>query len=59
MAGVAKPDELKGHIRLAVTGDWNSRSYVRGALRYLEQKPPNPFVVPILKKVLEKSNACI
>lgn len=54
MKGVVKPEILATHIRQCVGGDTNSRSYLRGAIQYLERKPPNPFVVPLLKKALEQ-----
>ncbi len=52
MKGVVKPDELIAALRKADV------SYVRGALQFLERKPPNPFVVPILKKALERFRGC-
>lgn len=54
--GVVKPDVLKEHMKNCVKGDDKSRSYVRGALQFLERKSPNPFIVPLLKKTLEKYN---
>lgn len=52
--GVVKSDVLKENIRKACNGDTNAKSYCRGALAYLERKPPNPFVVKVLKKALER-----
>jgi len=48
MSGVVNPDLLVDHLR---KGDY---SYIRGSLQVLERKPPNPFIVPILKKALER-----
>ena len=52
MKGVVKPAELVTAIRQA------NVSYMRGALQYLERKPPNPFIVPVLKKALERLRGC-
>ena len=48
LKGVHQPELLLERIKAGDT------SYVRGSLQYLERKPPNPFIVPVLKKVLEK-----
>ena len=52
--GVVKPEILREQIKASARGDRKAWSYCRGALNYLERKPPNPFIVKILKKVLEK-----
>ena len=52
--GIVKPDVLKAQVRKCLKGDHNARSYVRGSLAYLERKPPNPKIVPVLKLALEK-----
>lgn len=52
--GVVNPDILKTEMKKMVAGDAKSRSYCRGALNYLERKPPNPFIVKVLKKALER-----
>ena len=54
MKGVVNADILKQELRNMVDGKPNARSYVRGALNYLERKPPNPFIVKVLKKALER-----
>lgn len=48
LKGVVKPDILVDRLR---KGDL---SYLRGSLQVLERKPPNPFIVPIIKKRLEQ-----
>ena len=53
--GVVNPNTLKDMIRKAVGGDAKARSYCRGALQYLERKPPNPFIVKVLKKAMERT----
>ena len=53
--GVVNPHLLKAEIKKATDGDAKARSYCRGALNYLQRKPPNPFIVKILKKVLERT----
>ena len=55
MKGVVKPEELRKQIQACVAGDSNARSYLRGAIQYLERKPPNPYIVPVLRKALESS----
>lgn len=52
--GVVKPDDLRTHMQKCAAGENYSRSYVRGALHWLQKKPPNPYIVPLLQKVLEK-----
>lgn len=52
--GVVKPDELREQIRGCVAGNDKSRSYCRGALQFLQRRSPNPYIVPLLKKVLEQ-----
>lgn len=54
MKGVVKPDILVVHMRQCCEGRDKSRSYVRGALQYLRQKPPNPNIIPLLKLTLER-----
>lgn len=51
--GVVNPDTLKDAMRKMVSGDAKSKSYCRGALQYLERKPPNPFIVKVLRKAME------
>jgi hypothetical protein len=46
--GVVNPDTLVAALKRRDT------SYVRGSLQVLERKPPNPFIVPLLKKALER-----
>lgn len=53
--GVVNPDILKENIRKMCDGDNNARSYCRGALQFLERKPPNPFIVKVLKKAMVKT----
>lgn len=55
MKGVVKPETLLENIRAAVAGNAKSMSYIRGSLQYLERNPPNPFVVPLLRKALNKA----
>lgn len=54
MTGVVKPEILTVHIKECCGGMAKSRSYLRGAIQVLERKPPNLFIVPLLKKALEK-----
>lgn len=56
LTGVVKPEILAVHIRQCVAGNINSRNYVRGAVQFLERKPPNPFIVPLLKKAMQRFN---
>lgn len=56
LTGVVKPEILTVHIKQCCDGMDRSRSYVRGAVQYLERKPPNPFIVPLLKKALQRFN---
>lgn len=55
MKGVVKPDTLTDQIRASVAGNVYARSYVKGAFQYLTRKPPNPYIVPLLKRALEMS----
>jgi len=48
MKGVVDPPSLIAALR---RGDF---SYLRGSLQVLERKPPNPFIVPIIKKRMEQ-----
>lgn len=54
LKGVVKPDELVAQLRKLSTGDWNARSYITGALKYLKKHPPNKYIVPLLEKAMEK-----
>lgn len=54
MKGVVKPDVLIENMRKMVAGDANARSYCRGSLNYLSRKPPNPYIVPLLQRAMEK-----
>ena len=56
LTGVVKPEVLVVHIKQCCDGMDRSKSYLRGALQYLERKPPNPFIVPLLKKALQRYN---
>lgn len=53
--GVVNPDALRDQIRKMVAGNASAKSYCRGALNYLERKPPNPFIVEVLRKALERT----
>lgn len=53
--GVVNPDALRDQMRKMVAGNANAKSYCRGALNYLERKPPNPFIVEVLRKALERT----
>jgi hypothetical protein len=53
-AGVVKPDELKVELKRLARGAHDARSYIRGALQWLERKPPNPYIVPLLKRAMER-----
>jgi len=48
MTGVVKPDELVEAIKK------RDSSYVRGALQWLREHPPNKHIVPLLEKALER-----
>lgn len=52
--GVVNPGILRDEMKKMVAGDSKARSYCRGALMYLEKKPPNPFIVKLLKKAMER-----
>jgi hypothetical protein len=52
--GVVKKDALKAHMLKLRDGNDSSKSYIRGSLQYLERRPPNPFIVPVLRKTLER-----
>lgn len=52
--GVVKADILREHMKMCCVGGRDSESYIRGALKVLETKPPNPFIVPLLKKAIER-----
>ncbi len=54
MAGVVKSDVLLASLRSLRNRELGARSYVRGALLYLTRFPPNPYIVPILNRALEK-----
>lgn len=54
-AGVRKGDVLKVHIRQMCGGLDRSRSYCRGALQFLERHPPNKYIVPLLRKAMQKA----
>lgn len=54
MKGVHNPEALIEQIRAHVAGNGNAGGYLRGSIQYLERKPPNPFVVPLLRKVLHE-----
>lgn len=54
MEGVVKADVLSESLRSLRNREHNARSYVRGALQYLQRKPPNPYIVPLLRFALEK-----
>ena len=54
MKGVVKGDVLSEQLRLLRDRERNARSYVRGALQYLQRKPPNPHIVPLLTYALRK-----
>lgn len=51
LKGVHQPELLLERIKA------RDYSYVRGSLQVLERKPPNPYIVPVLKKALEKFRA--
>lgn len=55
MEGVVKPEILAVHMRQSIAGIRNSYSYVRGALQFLERRPPNPYICQLLELTLEKS----
>lgn len=52
--GVLKPDVLREELRKLSKGDWDAKSYIRGSLKYLEKHPPNKYIVPLLKKAMER-----
>lgn len=52
--GVVNPDSLRDEMRKMAAGDWDAKSYVRGALKYLEKHPPNKYIVPLLRKAMER-----
>ena len=52
--GVVNPGILKENIRKMMDGDDRARSYCRGALQFLERKPPNPHIVKVLKRAMER-----
>ncbi len=56
MKGVVKPDILKEQIRACVAGDRNARSYLIGAHKYLTVFPLNPYIVPVLRRAMERYN---
>lgn len=51
--GVVNPEILREQMKKMVEGDSKARSYCRGALNYLERKPPNPLIVDVLKRAFE------
>jgi hypothetical protein len=54
MRGVVNPESLVDALRKLKAGDSEAKSYIRGSLQVLERRPPNKFVVPMLRKALEK-----
>lgn len=54
MKGVVNPESLVAQLNKLKAGDSNAKSYVRGSLQVLERKPPNPLIVPILRRAMEK-----
>jgi hypothetical protein len=54
MAGVVNPDKLAVQLQKLKRGDSFAKSYVRGSLQWLERRPPNKHIVPVLRKALEK-----
>lgn len=53
MKDVVKPELLKERIRACVAGDGNARGYLIGAHKYLTAFPPNPYIVPVLRRAME------
>lgn len=52
---VSKPEEIVGAIkRLRDSKDRLAASYLIGVMKFYEKKPPNPVLIPFIKKVLEK-----
>lgn len=54
LKGIVKPDELVAQLRKLRDGNWDARSYVTGAAKYLRCHPPNEHIVPLLEKALVK-----
>lgn len=48
LEGVEKPEELIAALRRS------DSSFVRGSMQVIQRNPPNPYIVPLLKKALEK-----
>ena len=55
MRGVVKPEELKKQIRACVAGNGHATSYLFGARKFLIRHPPNPYIVPLLTRAMEKA----
>jgi len=56
MKGVYNPEALAEQICAHVAGTGNAGSYLRGSLQFLERFPPNPFIVPLLRKALHEQH---
>lgn len=54
LKGVVNPESLVEQLKNLKAGDIYAKSYIRGALQYLERRPPNKHIAPILRKALEK-----
>lgn len=52
--GVHNPDLVVAAVRNLQEGDRDAESYLRGSIQFLERKPPNPFIVPLLRKALHE-----
>ncbi len=52
--GVHNPELVIEAIRNLRNGDMNAGSYLRGSIQYLERFPPNPLVVPLLRRALHE-----
>lgn len=54
LKGVLNPESLVLELKRLAAGAHDAKSYIRGSLQVLERKPPNPYIVPLLKKALAR-----
>lgn len=54
MKGVHNPEKLAEQIRACVTGNYDARGYLNGAIQVLERNPPNNIIVPLLRRARDE-----